>query len=332
MNSKNYNTGKSLGYFVPKKDGTPEIITWWNGQGSSIDFTNKKAREWYKTLLDDIKARYSLDSFKFDAGETTYLPKSGLEYTAERLLNPGQYTTLYSKVAFDIGGSLAEMRSSWKTQDISFYMRLMDKGSTWDYTRGFKTVIPAALTFSIIGYPYVLPDMIGGNAYVVGRNQSKADRELYIRWIQLSAFLPCMQFSISPWQYDAEVTSLAKRYVTLHRTVVFDELVQAANRYIAGEMSLLVAPIWFLAEPHDLDAFKVNDQFLVGDRYLVAPIVDKGATSRDLYFPGRKGTQWKDKMRTECELNDLPGCTMPGGTWLRSYHVPLEEISWWEKV
>lgn len=41
----------------------------------------------------------------------------------------------------------------------------MDKDSVWDYQNGLKTIIPAALLFGILGYPFVLPDMIGGNGY-----------------------------------------------------------------------------------------------------------------------------------------------------------------------
>lgn len=36
-------------------------------------------------------------------------------------------------------------------------------------------------------------------------NHGLPDRELYIRWLELSAFMPAMQFSIPPWAYDEEV-------------------------------------------------------------------------------------------------------------------------------
>jgi len=221
LNSKNYEHGKSQGYFLSGEDGNPEVITWWNGQGSSIDFTSKKAGDWYKELLEKVKTRYDIDSFKFDAGETSYLPKAGLKYAKDPKQNPGEYTTAYSQVAYEVGGNIGEMRSSWKTQNLNFYMRIMDKASGWNLPRGFDTVIPTALTFSITGYPYVLPDMIGGNAYIVGR-EDMPQRELYIRWLELSAFLPCMQFSISPWQYDEEVVQIAQKFVNLHRTVVYE--------------------------------------------------------------------------------------------------------------
>ena len=45
------------------------------------------------------------------------------------------------------------------------------------------------------------PDMIGGNAY----NTLIPDREIFVRWMQANVFMPAMQFSYAPWDYDAEV-------------------------------------------------------------------------------------------------------------------------------
>jgi alpha-glucosidase (family GH31 glycosyl hydrolase) len=80
---------------------------------------------------------------------------------------------------------------------------MLDKDSSWDYTNGLKSMIPSLLLFSVLGYPFALPDMIGGNAY--GTWPSK---ELYLRWLGANIFMPSVQFSIVPWDdhYDAEVT------------------------------------------------------------------------------------------------------------------------------
>ena len=40
---------------------------------------------------------------------------------------------------------------------------------------------------------------------MTGDGHGLPDRELYIRWLELSAFMPAMQFSIPPWAYDDEV-------------------------------------------------------------------------------------------------------------------------------
>ena len=52
----------------------------------------------------------------------------------------------------------------------------------------------------LLGYPFVLPDMIGGNAYGL-----RPGKELFVRWAQANAFMPALQFSILPWNYDEEV-------------------------------------------------------------------------------------------------------------------------------
>ena len=89
---------------------------------------------------------------------------------------------------------------------------MMDKDSHWGHDNGLRTMIPTALLFSTLGYPFILPDMIGGNVY---NGEELPSAELFIRWMQMNAFLPSMQFSISPWQYeeDSNVTQISKKYM-----------------------------------------------------------------------------------------------------------------------
>ena len=139
-----------------------------------------------------------------------------------------------------------------------------------------------------------------------------------------------MQFSISPWQYDDEVTALALKYVNIHESVVYEEIVSSSNDYVSGKSHMgPIRPIWWVAKG-DERAYNVDDMFLVGDRYLVAPIVEQNATSRDVYLPGpywrdggNKEIWWKSKLREGEE-------EVRGGRWLFDYPIALEEIAWWE--
>jgi hypothetical protein len=81
---------------------------------------------------------------------------------------------------------------------------MLDKDSRWGYDNGLKSLIPTNLHFGILGYPFVLPDMIGGNVY----GNDRLDKELFIRWMQANVFMPAVQFSVVPWDFDQEVGEL----------------------------------------------------------------------------------------------------------------------------
>lgn len=175
-------------------------------------------------------------------------------------------------------------------------------------------------------------ELFTGNAYEGGfLNTTLPDRELYIRWLEVTAFLPAMQFSITPWQYDETVEELSRYYVNLHETVVYDELKRSSQDYINRKASMgPIRPVWWLTEGDSI-AYNIDDEFLVGDKYLVAPILDQGSTERNIYLPGPtlKSTgekiYWKDNLHPE-------NSPVPGGTHLYNYKIQLEEISWWTLV
>ena len=68
--------------------------------------------------------------------------------------------------------------------------------------------------------------MIGGNAY----KNEHPDPQLYIRWTQLTAFLPAMQFSIPPWYYkDESLNKICKELVDLHESLVYPLIIKSAK-------------------------------------------------------------------------------------------------------
>lgn len=129
--------------------------------------------------------------------------------------------------------------------------------------------------------------MIGGNGY--GGNIPEA--ELFIRWMQANTFLPSIQFSFVPWNYsDPRITEMCRDLVALHEKIFqkFDDL--AAESMATG--APIVRPIWWLDES-DEKALTCDDEFLVGDDLLVAPVLEKGARSRTVVFPPGK---WKSQI------------------------------------
>lgn len=52
---------------------------------------------------------------------------------------------------------------------------------------------------NLAGYPFVIADYVGGN------EKSTISKELFIRWLQAVTFMPRIQFSVVPWDFDIEV-------------------------------------------------------------------------------------------------------------------------------
>ena len=149
----------------------------------------------------------------------------------------------------------------------------------------------------------------------------KPERELFIRWIQLNAFLPMMQFSFTPWQYDEHVVAIARKYVTLHADYVAPRI--SAHGHEAMETGYpIIRPMWWAA-PDDHVTHTIGSQFMVGGDLVVAPILEKGATQRDVYLT--KGI-WKDMITGKEYTVDK------NGYFLKAYPVKLEEIAYFERV
>lgn len=297
-------------YLIKEFDSLrPGLTSWWDGKLAGIlDATNPEAVEWYLNKTKFLQDTYNISSFKFDAGEVNWLP---LVYSAGFDI-PSEYTKHWASLAYKSDTSVRhqEARVGSRSQDLPIFIRMLDKDSNWDYTNGLKTLIPTALTFGILGYPFILPDMIGGNAY-----NRQPEKELYIRWMQANALLPSLQFSIVPWQYDDEVINLTRRYIQLHDDFT-DTIIRLARKAV-DTAAPIIRPLWWVA-PTDEAALTIDSEFLLGDDILVAPVLESGARSRDVYLPAG---QWTDELR---------GGIKQGG-WHRNYRVELHELSYFKR-
>ncbi|KAL8204190.1 UNVERIFIED_CONTAM: hypothetical protein K2H54_068705 [Gekko kuhli] len=304
VSSPNFEVGKEL--FVMEPAGhAPAMVTWWNGKGAILDFTNPSAREWFQNQLRQLCSKYGIVSFKFDAGETCYLPKEFR--TFQPLLDPSIWSRHYAEMAIPFY-EFAEVRVGYQSQHIPCFVRIIDRDSVWGHELGLRSLIPTVLTLGLLGYPFVLPDMIGGN-FLPNKTEGAIDlpdRDLYIRWLELSTFMPSMQFSIPPWLYDREVVEIAHRFMELRESLVAPLLLELAQA-VAATGHPLIRPVWW-ASPGDELAHQIDSQFLIGDAFLVAPVLEPGVVKRDIYLPAGKWKSYKGELftKTPVLLTDYP--------------------------
>ncbi|XP_063708618.1 myogenesis-regulating glycosidase [Culicoides brevitarsis] len=320
-----YSYAKKMGYFV--QNSTGGILTkWWNTPKSDdwasyIDFTKPAAANWFIERLTALKEEGTFDSFKFDAGETSWAPANPI-LQGDKSLHPGKLTTDYINTLLTRPplNNIVEVRSVQGNQKMDIFVRMIDKDSFWDYRNGLPTLVTTLLQMNMNGYPFVLPDMIGGNGYP----GSEVTKTLFIRWMQANIFMPAMQYSFPPWDYDpsdgsdTETNTLAVAANALHYQYAED--IKTAMEKAVSDGYPVNPPIWWI-DPTDQMALACGDQFLLGEKILVAPVLEKDATTRNIYLP--KGT-WQD--------GNTPAKSYTGPRNLTAYAAPLNVLPYFIKT
>ena len=183
----------------------------------------------------------------------------------------------------------------------------------------------------VIGYPLINPGPIGG----VTNSSFFPDKELFIRWWQLATFLPQLHFLSPPALYAAQersnppliknegISPIARSLKSIKDKIVNPLLIKFAGE--AMEKSLpLIRPLWMF-NPTDENCQVINDQFMIGDTVLVAPVLHQGSRMRSVYLPAQtNGTDIVWKRGTD-------GPYHRGGQWVRDIEVALDEVLYFER-
>lgn len=275
---------QSKGFLIRKKDsGEAAIIPWWNGYSACYDLSHPEAAEHLKRQLRRMQTEYGIDGFKFDAGDVSHYADSTLAF-----FDPAATSVDLCRHWAELGLDFPfnEYRAGWQMGGQALVQRLGDKDYSWNAVR---LLIPDMLSAGLLGYAYTCPDMIGGGQFgsFLGVDQTKLDQELIVRSCQVHALMPMMQFSVAPWRIlDAEHLAVCRKYARLHEKMGPYILSLAREAARSGEPIVRCMEYAF---PHQ-GFIDCKDQFMLGDRYLVAPILSPG-TLRTVRLPKGK---WRD--------------------------------------
>jgi myogenesis-regulating glycosidase len=304
----------------------PGFFRWWNtAPVCALDVTNPAAVAWFVGRLRALQAETGLDGFKFDAGEPCFLPPRFR--TRVPIAHPTEYTRLYvSEVAAKFAGGASEVRTGHRGSAPAagaLLTRMGDRFSTWSVSNGLRSIIPTLLTSGLQGYPFTLPDMVGGNAYF----GAKPDAELVIRWTQANALMPALQFSVPPWDVagpDGPAAAVEALCAAALRTrAAFAPALHALADDAAHTLQPICRPMWWLA-PSEPDALAIDDQFGLGDDVVVAPVLDKGARARDVWLPPGAWREVGPSLSAGGGLGEGP--VHRGPVWLRGLAAPLDVL------
>ena len=153
-----------------------------------------------------------------------------------------------------------------------------DNSSTWEH---LAESIPMLLNLSLSGVAFCGADVGGFLDHCTG--------ELLTRWTQLAAFTPFFRNHANndsrpqePWAFGPRVEAQCRDAITLRYQLLpyLNCLFAEAHRTGAPIMRPL---LWH--HPNDPACVACDDQFLLGESLLIAPILRPGATARSVYLP-----------------------------------------------
>ncbi|XP_045775611.1 myogenesis-regulating glycosidase isoform X2 [Maniola jurtina] len=295
-----------------------------------LDITNNRTIPWIFDKLQAVMDIYHIDSFYFDLGTAYDMPHY---YRCEKMLiNPDQYKTVFIKT-FEKSLNIIGVSSAVTLPRPPIFISLPPFESSWE---ALRLVIPTILTYGISGFPFAMPGAVGGDIYWPGSEQflpsSKGsmdsnsnkttpengielpERELYMRWLQMATFLPVMKFTHLPSKYnDERVLEMAKNLTLLRQKLVTPLLLKYKREALEAGLPL-IRPLWLVA---DVDvALPVQDEFAIGDEIVVAPVLHKGETTREVYLPAGL---WQD---------GIDGSLRKGNRWMHEYKVPVDRVAY----
>ena len=269
-----------------RSDGraVPAAVDWWNGRSALLDFTHPNAVAWFSEQLDRLVRDYGADGFKFDGGGVHFYSAKGGGFAAnDKSKSPAAQSALYGEFALKFKGS--EYRNGFGFAGKPVIMRLHDKNHSWD---ALARLVPDMLAAGFVGCPFICPDMIGGGEWTAFLPGSPFDPEIFIRSAQIHALCPMMQISASPWRVlDQEHQRLFNEVVALRQRFAPLLVELAKESAKTGEPMMRNLEYEFPG----MGYAGVKDEFMMGDRLLVAPVITKGAVERKVVIPPGK---WRD--------------------------------------
>ena len=216
-------------------------------------------------------------------------------------------------------------------------------------------MIPQGVHTSLSGIPYWTTDV--GGYFPNQENHSPYMKELIVRWYQFGAFCPifrthgcrtcgkgdtplertcqqepdvapCVSDSVKlqpscaaneVWSYGNDTQVLLEKYIRVREQLKPYIAELSANVTASGVPTM--RPLWY-EFPTDPESVSVNDQYLLGPRLLVAPVVIQNATEREVYFPA--GADWQS-------FFDPSAAVVKGGS-RQMVQAPLDIIPvYWRK-
>jgi alpha-glucosidase len=304
-----FEQGLERNFFQRRGNGDLFVPRVWPGESVFVDYTLPDARRWWGDLhrvytdsgiagiwndmnepsdFVDQTGKNQLDVISYDEGEksthaknrnTFALLMSRATYEGLERLRPDSRPYVITRAAY---AGIQRYATMWTG----------DTNSTWE---ALALNIPMFTSLGLSGQPFVGSD-VGG---FIGRGNG----ELLVRSYQVSFLAPfCRNHKVidgydqEPWRFGKYYEDIIRKYLKLRYQLLpflYTTLEEAHRTGVPLFRPLL------LNYQNDASTYNIDDQFMIGEDLLVAPIMKPDVTRRLVYLPaGTWYDYWTNKKHT----------------------------------
>lgn len=270
------------------------------GPACLLDFTKPQTIEWWYTrklgrmldlgfdgFMQDFGEQVQ-DDMVFANGETGVTMHNKFPIVYHRLTR--EFVDAYEAAHPERGSIFMYVRTGFSGRQGSVIYEHSnfpgDESTDWDTSTGLRSLAPDMLN-RVIGGAFGFNTDIGG--YFDQFAVDVLDDDLFGRWSQWAALTPYFRVHNSsgsgtkmPWVFENGGYDAWKTAADLHLEA--RPLTRALWRYGLEQGLPPTRPMW-MAYPQDRDAAAYEQQWMLGEDVLVAPVVEKRATSKRVYLP-----------------------------------------------
>lgn len=314
--SVNFKEMLDNGLFIRTERGSMQCFDF---QGDTViyDALNPEARKFIWNKAKENYYSYGIDMFWLDEAEPEYSAydyENYRHYTGPALKVGNSYPREHAMAFYE--GMRAEgqtdivnlLRCAWVGSQK--YAALVWSGDIRSSFAALRDQLSAGLNIGIAGIPWWVSDTGG----FFGDVRDEHFNELLVRWFQFSTFCPVLRmhgdrgphdipnlsdldygggFSETGrpnelWSYGEEVYEILRKYLDI-RLGMKDYIKSLMDE--ASENGSPVIRTMFYEFPDDNKCWELDDQYMFGPKYLVAPVMYQGITEREVYLPHGS---WRD--------------------------------------
>ena len=315
--SENFQPMMDRGLLIRTERGAAQTYDY-QGDCVEIDVFNPETRKYVWEICKKNYYDFGIDAFWLDNSEPDYgvYDFDNYRYIAGPALSCSNiYPQLYSRVFYDNMKDLGDgtvvnlLRCAWAGSQK--YGNVVWSGDVPSTFEAFYDQLQAGLNMGLAGIPWWTTD-VGG--FMTDDVNDPDFQQLLIRWYEFAVYSAVLRmhgdrgpYNIPPldtrdwgggylhtgqpnelWSYGEENYRIMKKYYDI-RIEMHDYIKQLYEE--ASKNGSPLIRTMFYEFPEDSKCWELQDQYMFGSEYLVAPIFHLNQFEREVYLPAGK---WED--------------------------------------